>query len=110
MAAVRALQTLILILVAVAGFEIGTLRRPQPPPARIVFIDSAPVEPAARPSPVGRDPEPEPEPEPEPAAVAAADPPPAPRPRPRHRQGPIPGTGSVADCAQNGGPLCGMPE
>jgi len=103
--AVRSLKALILILVAVAGFEIGYLRRPRPPVARVVFIDTPPVELAACPPPVAGDPEP--------AAVATAEPPPAPHPRPKHRRdpaGPIPGAGSVADCAQNGGPLCGMPE
>ena len=105
--AVRSLQTLILILVAVAGFEIGALRRPRPPLPPVVFVDSAPAEPGACSAPVGRDPAPEP------AALATIDPPAPPRPRRTHRRataGPIPGTGSVADCAQNGGPLCGMPE
>jgi hypothetical protein len=102
--AVRSLQALILILVGLAGFEIGYLRRPLPPETRVVFTETAPVAltPCSAPAP----------PAVEPDAVAATEPRPAPR-RPRHRRdttGPIPGGGSVADCAQNGGPLCGMPE
>ena len=103
--AVRALQGLIVALVAVAGFELGYLRRPPAPEPRILFADTAPVvlPPCSAPA----------LPAPEPDAVAAAEPPPAPRRPPRHRRETtwtIPGAGSVADCAQNGGPLCGMPE
>lgn len=103
--AARALQGLIVLLVAIAGFEIGYLRRPLPPEPRIVFADTAPVVPPPCSAPAL--------PAPEPDAIAAAESPPAPRRPPRHRReaaGPIPGAGSVADCAQNGGPLCGMPE
>ena len=108
--AVRALQGLIVVLVAVAGFEIGYLRRPPSPEPRIVFTET----PAIDPLPVARCPSPVPRllfPE---VSLTSS----APRPatsRPRKGKRPhgteqIPGTGSVADCAQNGGPLCGMPE
>ncbi|HEY8142486.1 MAG TPA: hypothetical protein VIG06_07445 [Kofleriaceae bacterium] len=108
--AVRALQGLIVLLVAVAGFEVGTLRRPLPPEPRIVFTEAAPIDP----SPVARCPSPVPGllfPE---VSLTNSAPPPA-TSRPRKGKRPhgteqIPGTGSVADCAQNGGPLCGMPE
>lgn len=103
--AVRSLQALILILVAVAGFEIGYLRRPPVPAPRIVFTETTPVATTPCSAPAA--------PAVEPDAVAATEPPPAPRRPPRHRRetpGPIPGAGSVADCARNGGPLCGMPE
>ena len=103
--AVRALQGLIVVLVATAGFEVGYLHRPPAPAPRIVFAETAPAAqtPCATPA----------LPVPTPDAVASAEPPPAPRRPPRRRPattGQIPGTGSVADCAKNGGPLCGMPE
>jgi hypothetical protein len=103
--AVRALQGLILCLAVVAGIEIGYLSRPPVPAPRLVFTETAPVVlgPCSAPA----------LPAVEPDAVAAAEPRPAPRRPPRHRREttePIPGTGSVAECAQNGGPLCGMPE
>ena len=100
---VRALQGLILCLAVVAGIEIGYLSRPPIPEPRVVFSQAAPIESASVPpcAPAG------------PAAVVAAEPPPAPRRRARNRQetsGQIPDTRAVADCARNGGPLCGMPE
>ena len=101
--AVRALQGLIVCLLIVAGFEIGYLSRPPIPEPRVVFSQAAPIESASVPlcAPA------------EPTTVIAAQPPPPPRRRARNRRetsGQIPDRRSVADCAQNGGPLCGMPE
>jgi hypothetical protein len=104
--AVRALQVLILCLAVVAGIEVGYLARPAPPEPRVIV--AAPAAPVAAPSvpacaPAGP-----------PAAAVGAEPPSAPpRRRPRDRRetaGQIPDGRAVADCARNGGPLCGMPD
>ena len=101
--AVRGLQCLILCLAVVAGIEIGYLSRPAAPEPRVVFTEAAPAIPSSVPVC----------PSVEPTELVSAEPPPAPRRRPRHRRETaqqIPDTRSVSDCAQNGGPLCGMPK